>query len=25
VRARCIHCGERHEWVIRDAQLPKAA
>lgn len=25
VRARCAHCGERHEWVVRDAQLAKAA
>lgn len=25
VRARCPHCGQRHEWMIRDAQLAKAA
>lgn len=25
VRARCPRCGERHEWIVRDAQLPQAA
>lgn len=25
VRARCPSCGERHEWLVRDAQLAKAA
>jgi len=25
VAARCPHCGQRHEWFIRDAQLAKAA
>jgi predicted RNA-binding Zn-ribbon protein involved in translation (DUF1610 family) len=25
VRAHCPRCGERHEWIIRDAQLAKAA
>lgn len=25
VRAYCPLCGERHEWIIRDAQLAKAA
>jgi len=25
VRARCPGCGERHEWLVRDAQLSKAA
>jgi uncharacterized Zn finger protein len=25
VRARCTSCGQWHEWLIRDAQLAKAA
>jgi predicted RNA-binding Zn-ribbon protein involved in translation (DUF1610 family) len=25
VQARCPRCGERHEWLVRDAQLAKAA
>ena len=25
VRARCPVCGERHDWKVRDAALPKAA
>jgi hypothetical protein len=25
VRARCPSCGQWHEWLIRDAQLAKAA
>jgi transcription elongation factor Elf1 len=25
VSARCPHCGQRHEWQVRDAQLAKAA
>jgi predicted RNA-binding Zn-ribbon protein involved in translation (DUF1610 family) len=25
VRAHCPICGERHEWLVRDAQLAKAA
>ena len=25
VRARCTACGEMHEWLVRDAQLSKAA
>jgi len=22
---RCPHCAQRHEWLVRDAQLAKAA
>jgi predicted RNA-binding Zn-ribbon protein involved in translation (DUF1610 family) len=25
VRARCPNCGRWHEWLVRDAQLAKAA
>jgi endogenous inhibitor of DNA gyrase (YacG/DUF329 family) len=25
VEAQCPHCGERHAWEVRDAQLDKAA
>ena len=25
VVARCPSCGQRHEWLVRDAQLTKAA
>lgn len=25
VRAQCPACGQVHEWVVRDAALPKAA
>ena len=25
VRARCPACGQVHEWIVRDADLPKAA
>ena len=25
VLARCPQCGERHEWLVADAQLKKAA
>ena len=25
VRARCPACGQVHEWIVRDAQLPQAA
>jgi predicted RNA-binding Zn-ribbon protein involved in translation (DUF1610 family) len=25
VRAKCPACGERHEWLVRDAQLARAA
>jgi len=25
VRGRCPHCGDEHEWRIRDARLAKAA
>jgi hypothetical protein len=25
VRARCPACGQVHEWIVRDAELPKAA
>jgi predicted RNA-binding Zn-ribbon protein involved in translation (DUF1610 family) len=25
VAAPCPRCGQRHEWLIRDAQLAKAA
>ncbi len=25
VRARCPHCGNRHEWLVGDGQLAKAA
>jgi len=25
VRAHCPACGQVHEWVVRDAGLPKAA
>ena len=25
VRARCPACGDIHEWIVRDAELPKAA
>jgi predicted RNA-binding Zn-ribbon protein involved in translation (DUF1610 family) len=25
VAARCPRCGQRHEWLVRDAQLAKAA
>ncbi|MGB9369153.1 MAG: hypothetical protein WCE79_24390 [Xanthobacteraceae bacterium] len=25
VRVRCPACGQVHEWVVRDAELPKAA
>ena len=25
VRAHCPACGQVHEWIVRDAELPKAA
>jgi hypothetical protein len=25
VVAHCPHCARRHEWLVRDAQLTKAA
>jgi predicted RNA-binding Zn-ribbon protein involved in translation (DUF1610 family) len=25
VRARCPACGEVPEWIVRDAELPRAA
>ena len=25
VRARCPACEQVHEWIVRDAELPKAA
>ncbi len=25
LRARCPACGERHEWLVGEAQLSKAA
>lgn len=25
VRQRCPACGQVHEWIVRDAELPKAA
>ena len=25
VRAPCPACGQVHEWIVRDAELPKAA
>jgi hypothetical protein len=25
LRQRCPACGQIHEWVVRDAELPKAA
>jgi len=25
IRAGCPACGQVHEWVVRDAELPKAA
>lgn len=25
VRARCPHCGEQHEWQVREAKLKQAA
>jgi transcription elongation factor Elf1 len=25
VHAQCAVCGQRHEWLVRDAQLARAA
>jgi predicted RNA-binding Zn-ribbon protein involved in translation (DUF1610 family) len=25
LRQRCPACGQLHEWIVRDAELPKAA
>jgi hypothetical protein len=25
VRGQCPACGQVHEWIVRDAELPKAA
>ena len=25
VSVRCPACGQVHEWIVRDAELPKAA